>query len=173
MTYTGGILIMIRKGKIGDIESVMNIIKSATFDMESKNIHQWDEIYPDKVVINEDIANGNLYVSEEDGIINAIIVLNEDQSEEYADLNWKYTSEKQLVIHRLCVDPKAQGGGIARKLLEYAEDFAVRNGYGAIRLDAFTQNKRALRLYEKNGYEKVGSVQFRKGEFYCYEKNVE
>jgi ribosomal protein S18 acetylase RimI-like enzyme len=66
----------------------------------------------------------------------------------------------------------AQGGGIARKLLKYADDFAVKNGYGTIRLDAFTQNERALRLYEKNGYEKVGSVLFRKGEFYCYEKKM-
>lgn len=164
---------MIRIGKIEDVESVVNIIKAATLDMESKNIHQWDEIYPDKAVINEDIVNGNLYVNVEDGITNALIVLNEDQTEEYGDLSWKYTPEKQLVIHRLCVDPKAQGGGIARKLLKYADDFAVKNGYGAIRLDAFTQNERALRLYEKNGYEKVGSVQFRKGEFYCYEKNME
>lgn len=164
---------MIRKGKIEDIEPIMNIIKAAILDMESKNIHQWDEIYPDKAVINEDIANGNLYVNEEGRIINALIVLNEDQAEEYGDLNWKYTSEKQLVIHRLCVNPRAQGGGIARKLLKYADNFAVKNGYGAIRLDAFTQNERALRLYEKNGYEKVGSVEFRKGEFYCYEKNVE
>lgn len=163
---------MIRKGNIDDIQSIMNIIKAATLEMESKNIHQWDEIYPDKAVINEDIANGNLLVNEEDGIISALIVLNEDQSEEYGDLNWKYTSGKQLVIHRLCVDPKAQGGGIARRLLEYADEFAVKNGYRAIRLDAFAQNERALRLYEKNGYEKVGSVQFRKGEFYCYEKNM-
>jgi hypothetical protein len=74
---------MIRIGKIGDAESVINIIKAATLDMESKNIHQWDEIYPDKAVINEDIANGNLYVNEENGIINALIVLNEDQTEEY------------------------------------------------------------------------------------------
>lgn len=164
---------MIRKGKIEDTEPIANIIKAATLDMESKNIHQWDEIYPDKAVINEDIANGNLYVNVEDGIISALIVLNEDQSEEYGDLDWKYDCEKQLVIHRLCVNPKAQGGGIARKLLQYADDYAVRNGYGAIRLDAFTQNERALRLYENNGYEKVGRVQFRKGEFYCYEKRIE
>ncbi|MFL0250173.1 GNAT family N-acetyltransferase [Clostridium neuense] len=164
---------MIRKGKPQDIDSIMSIIKAAIKDMESKNIHQWDEIYPDKTVLNEDLANGNLYVNVEDDIINAIVVLNEEQAEEYKALNWKYNFRKQLVIHRLCVDPRAQGGGIARKLLKYSDEFAVKGGYGAIRLDAFTQNERALRLYEKNGYEKVGSVQFRKGEFYCYEKNVE
>ena len=151
----------------------MNIIKSAIKDMELKNIHQWDNIYPNEEVISEDIINSELYTNVENGSINAIVVLNEDQAEEYRDLKWKYNFGKQLVIHRLCVDPRTQGVGIARNLLKYADDFAVKGGYEAIRLDAFAQNERALRLYEKNGYEKVGSVNFIKGEFYCYEKNIE
>ena len=163
---------MIRKGKKEDIVSIMNIIKAATLDMESKHIHQWDDIYPDVITIDDDIDKGNLSVYEDNGFIYALIVLNEDQSEEYKKLNWKYTSGKQLVIHRLCVDPRAQSHGIARILLQYTDDFAIQNKYHSIRLDAFPSNKRALKLYEKNGYEKVGNVKFRKGEFYCYEKKI-
>ncbi|MCI1740982.1 MAG: GNAT family N-acetyltransferase [Prevotella sp.] len=163
---------MIRKGKKEDTVSIMNIIKAATLDMELNHIHQWDDIYPDEKVIIEDIDKGDLYVYEDDGIINALIVLNKDQAEEYRNIDWKYTSGKQLVIHRLCVDPKAQGHGIARKLLKYTDNFATRNRYNAIRLDAFPPNERAIKLYEKNGYTKVGSVKFRKGKFYCYEKNI-
>jgi len=100
------------------------------------------------------------------------MVLNEDQAEEYRNLDWNYTSGKQLVIHRLCVDPKAQGHGIAKKLLKYTDNFATQNRYNAIRLDAFPPNERAIKLYERNGYTKVGSVKFRKGKFYCYEKNI-
>lgn len=98
---------MIRKGEKEDIVSIMNIIKAATLDMEINHIHQWDDIYPDEKVIIEDIDKGNLYVYEDNNFINAVIVLNEDQAEEYRNLDWKYTSGKQLVIHRLCVDPKA------------------------------------------------------------------
>jgi ribosomal protein S18 acetylase RimI-like enzyme len=163
---------MIRKGKKEDIVSIMNIIKAATLDMELNHIHQWDDIYPDVITIDEDIDKGNLSVYEDNGFIYALIVLNEDQAEEYRNLDWKYTSGKQLVIHRLCVDPRAQSHGIARKLLKYTDDFAMQNKYSSIRLDAFPPNKRALKLYEKNGYEKVGNVKFRKGEFYCYEKNI-
>jgi hypothetical protein len=42
----------------------------------------------------------------------------------------------------------------------------------AIRLDAFTLNPGAIRLYEGRGYRKAGSVRFRKGMFNCYEKAV-
>lgn len=163
---------MIIKAKIEDITSIMNIIKSAINDMESKDIHQWDDIYPSEEVIKGDIDNGSLYANVEDGIMNAFVVLSEEQAEEYKDLIWKYSFGKQLVIHRLCVAPQNQGGGIARKILGFSEKYGLQNGYDAIRLDAFTENKRALRLYEKSGYEKVGSVQFRKGEFYCYEKKL-
>lgn len=163
---------MIRKGKKEDVVSIMNIIKAATLDMELNHIHQWDDIYPDETTITSDIEQGNLYVYEDQGLMNALIVLNEDQAGEYRELKWKYTSGKQLVIHRLCVDPRVQSRGIARKLLQYTDDFAIQNKYHSIRLEAFPPNKKALKLYEKNGYEKVGNVRFRKGEFYCYKKNI-
>jgi hypothetical protein len=40
----------------------------------------------------------------------------------------------------------------------------------SIRLDAFTENRCALHLYDGNGYKTKGVVTFRKGNFYCYEK---
>jgi len=54
--------------------------------------------------------------------------------------------------------------------MNFAEEYARSSGYSSIRLDAFLQNKAALKLYEKRGYENVGTVVFRKGVFNCYEK---
>lgn len=160
----------IRKAGIKEIDSIIHIIKSAVIHMESKEIYQWDDSYPSRKIIGQDISDGTLYASVENKIITGIIVLNEDQDKEYADLNWKYVSGKQLVIHRLCVDPKYQGMGIAKSLINFAEGFARDNNYKSIRLDAFTKNKAACKLYEKVGYEKVGIVNFRKGKFFCFEK---
>ena len=56
--------------------------------------------------------------------------------------------------------------------LKFAEQYAEINKYTSIRLDAFSKNNRSLNLYEKNKYEKVGEVKFRKGLFYCYEKYI-
>jgi len=54
----------------------------------------------------------------------------------------------------------------------FAEDYAKKNNYSSIKLDAFLPNQAALQLYEKSGYTKVGTVRFRKGEFNCYEKTI-
>lgn len=163
---------VIRKGHTRDIDDIIHIIKAAVTDMDSKGIYQWDEIYPDEKVIKNDIESKNLFVCIDDNAITGIVVLNEYQDKEYEDLTWKYKSGKQLVVHRLCINPMHQGNGIAKHLLEYTESYAKEHKYKAIRLDAFIQNERACRLYERTGYEKVGIVTFRKGDFYCFEKEL-
>jgi RimJ/RimL family protein N-acetyltransferase len=57
-------------------------------------------------------------------------------------------------------------------MLAFAETFGREQGYFSIRLDAFSGNTAAIKLYEKNNYRMRGTVRFRKEEFYCYEKNL-
>ncbi|MDT8715994.1 GNAT family N-acetyltransferase [Clostridium sp. 19966] len=160
---------MIRKARLEEADTIMDLIKAAVKDLNDKNINQWDDIYPNKEVIEEDIKKQNLYVAAEEDI-KGIIVLNEFQDKEYFDLKWRYTEGKPLVIHRLCVHPKAQGRGVAKALISFAESFAIENNYNFMRLDAFTENSISCSLYEKVGFEKAGLVNFRKGKFYCFEK---
>ncbi|WP_353949071.1 GNAT family N-acetyltransferase [Sporolactobacillus sp. Y61] len=163
---------MIRKAHINEIQAIMSIIRHVVRDMQSRRIDQWDNTYPDKEVIMNDQAAGTLYVYEDDSCLKGVIVLNEDQPEEYRVVDWTFRSGKQLVIHRLCVSPQYQGQGIATQLMGFAEEYGRRAGYDSIRLDTFTKNSFACHLYEKLGYKKTGRVQFRKGNFYCFEKGL-
>lgn len=52
------------------------------------------------------------------------------------------------------------------------ESMAMKNGIKAIRLDAFTENPIALRLYEKLGYNIAGYADWRKGRFALMEKKL-
>lgn len=45
-------------------------------------------------------------------------------------------------------------------------------GGGAVRLDIFSQNPHALRLYTKLGYAPVGTVRWRMGDFILMEKKL-
>lgn len=163
---------MIRQGKSDDIKSIMHIIKNAIVDMEYKDIHQWDHVYPTEEIFLDDIKNKTLYVYEKEGIIQGIIVLNEHQEKEYEDLKWIYETGDNLVIHRLCIDPKYQGTGIAQNLMAFSLDYAKKNNYKSIRLDAFGKNERACSFYKKLGYIEIGTVIYRKGIFYCFEKGI-
>ena len=97
-------------------------------------------------------------------------MLNDEQSQEYNSLSWSDNTGKPLAVHRLCVSTAFQGKGVAKKLMWFAEDYARENKYSSIRLDAFINNKISVGLYDSLGYQRTGILQFRKGEFYCYEK---
>jgi ribosomal protein S18 acetylase RimI-like enzyme len=153
-----------------EIDRVMSLISDAVKDMETKGIYQWDEIYPDKTVMLADIASNSLYTARLDNNIAGIIAVNEIQSFEYQSIPWSNNPGNPLIVHRLCVHPKYQGRGLAKLLMNFAETYAGENKYDSIRLDAFVDNKAAVRLYDSMNYENKGTVKFRKGSFYCYEK---
>jgi ribosomal protein S18 acetylase RimI-like enzyme len=56
--------------------------------------------------------------------------------------------------------------------MDFAENYAIENNYTSIRLDAFSNNPRALRFYENRDYQRRGEVFFpgRELPFYCFEK---
>ncbi len=163
---------MIRNACLEDKTAILAIIRNAIIDMELKGIHQWDSIYPNEEIINNDLRSGHLYVYLDNGNIMGIMVLNEHQDIEYESIDWKYDSGRHLIVHRLCIDPRFQGQGIARQLMRYAEEYGRGLQYESIRLDSFIDNDRACKLYEGLEYVKAGIVSFRKGKFYCYEKRL-
>lgn len=162
----------IRKGKTSDVEKIIGIIRDAIIDMELEGIYQWDSIYPNEDIITNDVYEGTLYVYIDENVIKGFVTLNEFQDKEYESIKWKYDVGKNLIIHRLCVNPKYKGNGIATALIKHAERLGKDYKYASIRLDAFTQNNHACKLYEKNGFEKSGFVTFRKGKFVCLEKKL-
>ena len=161
----------IRPACPGELETLHGIVQDATRHMDEQGILQWDEVYPNKDILSKDVDRSELYVIEVEGQVAGIVVLNEEQSPEYEAVQWMYPG-RALVIHRLTIHPARQGKGMATRLMDFAEETAVIKGYHCIRLDAFTRNPAAFRLYEKRGYRRAGIVHFRKGEFFCYEKAI-
>lgn len=150
----------------------MSLIKEAIAEMENQNIYQWDDLYPDYNTLFVDIQTEAMFGVFSNRVLAGILVLDENQSPEYSSIKWESNNNSPLVMHRLCVRPKFHGQGIAKQLLRFSEQFAINNSYQSIILDAFSGNPAALNLYENNGYLKKGTVTFRKGDFYCYEKNI-
>lgn len=155
-----------------DLDGVFSMVMHCIHDMESRGIHQWDELYPTREIFQEDIAKHTLFMMVDSEIV-GVMALNNVQDPEYKDVSWNYIGERILVVHRLCVHPDSQGKGVASNLMEFAENLGRNDGYVAIRLDAFTQNPAAVSLYENRGYRKAGTVKFRKGLFFCFEKCIE
>jgi ribosomal protein S18 acetylase RimI-like enzyme len=162
----------IRDASTADIEPIVDLMRACIAGMRSRGIDQWDEVYPDRRTIEGDVQNnGAAVVAIADQAIVGFAVLDEHQEPEYGAVAWRLTG-RAAVVHRMMVAPPIEGCGIARALMTFLESRATSSGYSSIRLDAFVNNPRAVRFYERCGYRRAGQVRFRKGDFYCFEKEL-
>lgn len=159
----------IKKAVPEDLPAIVDLFQHAITHMRAHGIDQWDELYPDPETLRQDIASGSQYICLQEGSLAAAFALNGDCDPEYTEGTWRYGTPFN-VVHRLCVDPRRQGTGIGRKTMLSIETMAREQGIVSLRLDAFSQNPAALWLYEKLGFEKAGTITFRKGRFVLYEK---
>lgn len=168
---------MISHGELREIDEIIALTKACGLHMRKNGIDQWDENYPDRASIENDLTTKTLFAYREGKEILGIVVLNQNQDEEYTEINWSTAdSDRNIVVHRLAVHPNHQGKGIARKIMDFAEQFAKDMEYDAIRLDTFSQNPRNQKFYTNRGYTDLGPVylKYKKDHpYYCYELLIE
>ncbi len=155
-----------------DVDRVAALAGQAAIRMSEQGIEQWDTLYPIREDFQQDILMGQLTVGVAEGKIVVFYTVNEECDPEYQEAKWKKPEKPHCILHRLCVNPHFQHQGIARQAMEHIQRQAVEKGYQAIRLDVFSKNPHALKLYLGCGFEKVGSVRWRKGVFYLMEKYI-
>ncbi len=164
--------IKFRSANLNDLDEICSLVSNVVNTMLSMGISQWDELYPTREDFKEDIVKKQLYMGLIDGHIAVIYALNQEFDKEYDNGDWRYKDEPFCVIHRLCVNPKFQNKGLAKSTLAHIEEELKALGIHVIRLDVFSKNPFAQRLYSNHGFSKVGCVQWRKGTFYLMEKYI-
>lgn len=163
---------MIRLAKISEISDILTITQACAKKMQENGIFQWNEHYPSKEAFVKDIERDELFVIEEDNIVQGTIVISTLMDEEYNPIKWLTPNGNSTYIHRLSVHPDLQRKGLAQKMMDFAETYSRENGFASVRLDTFSQNKRNQRFYEQRGYQKLGDIHFPKQSehpFHCYE----
>jgi len=156
---------------INEAVEIFKIYDDCRKAMQSEGMFQWQNEYPALENIKQDIEDRTLYGYYENGKCLGAVCISTFQDEEYKEINWKGPDENVIVIHRLAVNPDSQAKGIARLLMDFAEEYARKEKHSAIRLDSYSQNKRALKFYENRGYQKRGECFFtgRDKPFHCLE----
>ena len=67
---------------------------------------------------------------------------------------------KAVEISRFYVDHPYQGAGLAREFMQHCLDWMRAEGFELVWLGVWPQNPRAVRFYQKMGFEKVGEATF-------------
>lgn len=156
------------------ITPIFQIYQDAKITLDAQGIFQWTDAYPNIEIVKSDIEKGETYILKDENQLVGVIILNEEQDPQYKEIDWKFDDQKVLVVHRLAVNPTSQGKGYARKLMDFAENYALENNYAVIRLDAFIPHDRVIQFYLKRNYLIRGETFFpgRTEPFYCMEKAI-
>ena len=162
----------IKRIELIDLENVIKIYKDVIENMVSNNIFQWDEIYPNRNILKDDIMKKQMYAGILKNEIVSLFVLNKEFDKEYLKAQWEYKNNNFIILHRICVRVKYQNKGIGTKTMEMIEEKMKDEKLKSIRLDAFSKNPYSLKMYNKLGYKKVGEANWRKGLFYIFEKII-
>ena len=131
----------------------------------------WDENYPSKELIEDDINNNNLYVLKNGNEIVAVSFLGKKEQE---NENWQIKLNNPLGVARICVSPKYQGQGIGSYFMKCLIEKAKQNGADGMHFHVCTINPSAMKMYEKVGFKNYGLGKSNYGfDYYKYEQKFE
>ena len=164
---------MIRLANYSDLDNIKQVTEACAKEMISNGIYQWNEHYPSKDILEKDIAKKELYVTEINDSIVGCIMFSKYKDHLYNQIDWLTPDYENLYIHRLAVHPNNQKKGLARLMMNYAEEQAVKMNCISVKLDTFSKNPRNSKFYKARGYVQLGNVFFPKQSkfpFFCFEK---
>lgn len=110
----------IRQATYSDMDSLMKVFDGARQIMRASGNHsQWNDGYPSKEIVTEDIKGGNCFVISENGNIVGTMALIEGPDPTYSHIDGEWPDERPYyVIHRIAAS--APGRDSARQMLDWA-----------------------------------------------------
>lgn len=154
-----------RKANKTDINEIMDIIQQAQAYFKTSGIDQWQNNYPNEQTISNDIDKGNSYVLTKDNQVVATAAIIFDKDITYDNIyegQWLSDNE-YAVIHRIAVDNRYKGLGLATEIIKKVEQFCANNGVKSIRIDTHEQNLSMQRLLKKSDFKYCGVIYLQEG----------
>ena len=150
-----------RSAAPGDRDAILAVIEHARAAIRTLGIDQWQDGYPEPTVIEADIAAGIGHVFEVDGHIAGYMALASGLDPVYGRIDGAWLcGGPYLTIHRMCIDDGHRGTGLSAEMLAFAEAAARAQGCASVRADTHRGNKAMLRLLEKSGFIRCGTVAY-------------
>lgn len=165
---------MIRRALVADVDAIMTIVGEAQRALAEIGIDQWQDGYPSRDIILEDIAAGVGYVCALEGKVvgyAAIVLTGEEAYNQIKASDWN-TANDYVVLHRLCVRGRVRRSGVAVELMRYAAALARQNSLTAFRIDTHRGNIRMLSMLDKLGFVSTGTIRYDSGERIAYDLDL-
>jgi GNAT superfamily N-acetyltransferase len=167
---------VVEKTKEEDKEQVIAIWEQARAYMKEAGIQQWQDGYPNRESLEEDMSAGESYVlrDNETGAVAATAYISFRGEPDY-DVIYEGSWSQNIpycVMHRVAVDPQQKGKGLAGELIKEAARQCREKNIRSLRIDTHRVNRSMRRMLEKNGFVYRGIIHLSKdgSERVAYEK---
>ena len=154
---------IIRPAFTEDIPAILAIINDAKALLKSLNINQWQNGYPNKAQILQDIANNESFVVVNDThTIMATTMFTCKPEPTYKTIkDGKWLIDENLpygVIHRLAMKKEYRGLGIAQFIFKEFHNQLKKNHIKSLKIDTHENNLGMQHLIKKMGYQYCGII---------------
>lgn len=129
----------------------------------------WNENYPSRETIDDDLSRDALFVLKQGGRILATVSIDEDEAVDSLPC-WDGSLAPEGELARLAVCPEEQNRGLGRIMLQFGMDELKRRDARGIHILVNKYNAKALRCYAGFGFAAVGECHMYGQDFLCYEK---
>lgn len=140
---------MVRYGNLDDLENVLEMLELCKLEMKKRGLNFWNELYPTRQIIKEDLLNNISIVYELDGKVVAFLSMYPKKPSRFEECYHDHSN--YCYVQRVMVHPNYRRQGYAQAILKYVEEL----GYSSIRLLTRNTNIYSVNLYKKLGYEVV------------------
>ena len=148
-----------------DLNEIMNIINEAKKFLENNKVDQWQNGYPNKEVILNDINKNESYVIENNGEVvgtTALSFAGEKNYDKIYEGKW-ISNGPYAVIHRIAVSKIKGLKNIGTEILKKSEELCIANGINNIKIDTHEDNIPMQKLLLKNNYKYCGVIYLEDG----------
>ncbi|MBR5829733.1 MAG: hypothetical protein IKY63_00565 [Tidjanibacter sp.] len=152
----------LRVAEKGDVEFALRSVQGAQGRLARAGVSQWQNGYPNRERLEEDVRLGIGRVLMADGQRVAYGVVTYDGERAYDGLRggeWLTSGAAYATIHRLCVAEDVVGRGYGRAFMECAEREAATR-VASLRVDTHPDNLVMQQLISSLGYRYCGVVEY-------------
>lgn len=145
--------IKIRHTAIEDIPVIEKIFEAAREYMRrTGNPTQWKDNRPSMALVRADMDNGNSYVCEADGVVEATFAFIVGADPTYTDIDGAWLSDAPYgTVHRVASSGRVKG--IAKAVFDWCKSQGVD-----VRIDTHRDNASMLHVIEKAGFVRCGVI---------------
>jgi GNAT superfamily N-acetyltransferase len=139
----------IRQAGPEDAAAVERLLVEAARWVDALGVVMWDEGELESAAIGAEVAAGQFYLAECDGVVAGAVRYQEEDALFWPDL----PAGESAFIHRLVVSRAFKGRGLSEALLAWAVEHARARGKKALRLDCDANRAKLRALYERCGFQ--------------------